>query len=81
MALPSVVLPEPDSPTMPSVSPLFSDKVTSSTATSRRIWRLNILPHCSLYSTRSRSVVSTTPLFGATGFGRPEGCDVSSFFV
>src|SRR5260221_6451643 len=45
MALPSVVLPEPDSPTKPSTSPSPTAKVTPSTAGSRagspaRRWRL-----------------------------------------
>ena len=81
MALPSVVLPEPDSPTMPSVSPLRSARLTSSTATSSRVWRLNMPPQRRWYSTRSLSVSSTISLSGATGFGRPDGCEASSFFV
>ena len=32
-------------------------------------------PSRSWYSTRSLSVSSTISLFGATGFGRPDGCD------
>ena len=38
MALPVVVLPEPDSPTSPNVSPRSIEKLMSSTAV-RRVWR------------------------------------------
>ena len=81
MALPSVVLPEPDSPTMPSVSPLFNDSETSSTATSSCVWRENILPQRRWYSTRSLSVSSTTLLAAGTGFGWPDGAAANSFLV
>ena len=79
--MPSVVLPDPDLPTMPSVSPLFSSRLTLSTATSSRICRLNMPAPAELVFDAQPSVCSTTALSGGTGFGRPEGSRCSSFFV
>ena len=42
IVLTRVLLPQPDSPTMPSVRPRLTSRSTSSTALTSCLWRLNI---------------------------------------
>src|SRR5918912_1664748 len=44
MERPVVLLPHPDSPTSPSVSPLRTEKVMSSTARTQHTWRCRMMP-------------------------------------
>ena len=77
MASPSVVLPEPDSPTTPSVSPLRSEMLTPSTAlmwpTTRRS-----TPRLMGNQTLRLSASSTTGASGCGGAGSGFGSAASS---
>ena len=77
MASPSVVLPEPDSPTMPSVSPLRTSTLTPSTAL---MWptTLRITPRLIGNQTLRSSVWITTGAFGRGGAGSGFGSAASS---
>ena len=76
-ASPSVVLPEPDSPTTPSVSPLRSSTLTPSTAL---IWPTTLRSTPRLIGNQTfRSVVcSTIGAFGCGGAGSGFGSAASS---
>ena len=66
--MPSVVLPDPDSPTMPSVSPRFNSSVASRTA------RKTSLPNQPLADTKSTDTSRAAARIGAsagTGCDRP----------
>ena len=77
MARPSVVLPEPDSPTTPSVSPLRTSTLTPSTAL---MWPtvLRIKPRLIGNQTFRSSVFSTTGASGCGGAGSGFGSAASS---
>ena len=79
--MPSVVLPEPDSPTMPSVSPLFKRQRHVVDGDQQLRLAGEHAPQRKWYSTRSSSVSSTTLLAAGTGFGRPDGAAANSFRV
>jgi len=71
-AMPSVDLPEPDSPTTPSVSPSRIDRVTPSTALTAPTCRLSTPARMGKWTLRS--VVSTTVLaLAGRGLGSPLG--------
>src|SRR5919201_4104101 len=77
MARPVVLLPQPDSPTRPSVSPFLTPKVMSSTARTQPTWRCRMIPwvigkyifRCSTCS----SSPSAVPLLGVGGRGSGVG--------
>ena len=77
MASPSVVLPEPDSPTTPSVSPLRSSTLMPSTAL---MWptTLRISPRLIGNQTLRSSVCITTGALGRGGAGSGFGSAASS---
>ena len=71
-----VDLPEPDSPTMPSVRPCCSSKLTPSTARTSPTWRRNTTPLVSLnVLTRSRTCSTTGPIAGRLRVGGRLGGD------
>src|SRR5258708_6883716 len=68
MVRPVVVLPQPDSPTRPSVSPLYTSKLMSSTALTAPTWRCSKPAVIGKYFLRPRTRISTSrPLVEALG--------------
>ena len=60
MQRPTVVLPDPDSPTKPSVSPRLMSKVTPSTALTSATWREKTPAMMGKYFSRSRTATSVS---------------------
>src|SRR5258706_1515361 len=63
MVRPMVVLPQPDSPTMPSVSPFLTTKLTSSTALTWFTTRCNNPARTGKYLTRFFTSTRVSPLW------------------
>src|SRR6187200_1910782 len=76
MVRPTVDLPQPDSPTRPSVSPRWMLSETSSTALMSPTWRSSRMPllignHTRRFSTSTRAPSRPPLLAGSANHGRP----------
>ncbi len=80
-ACPKVVLPEPDSPTMPSVSCRLSTRSRLSQATSSKKLGRKTLPRLSVNATRTSCPSRTTGLSGASGLAVPLGSEARRCLV